>query len=125
MRVKYRHERWWGVGVYSFECPGCKFTHFINTDPRNPAKNKEKSVWGFNGNMDRPTFTPSILFRVGKYVPDLTPEQITHAEEMGPESNLVCHSYVMDGIIKILPDSTFNGGKSFELPFVLSNKRKL
>ena len=124
MKLTIRERKHWGIGVYSFECPGCGHTHFIYTDNRNPSPNKEKSVWGFNGDFENPTFTPSILFRVGKYVPGLTPEQIKHCEEHPPRYNLICHSYVTNGKIQILTDSTFNPGKTFELPYTLSNKPK-
>ena len=47
-------------------------------------------VWDFNGNFDKPTFTPSI--KVEGYNDDSKP--------------FVCHSFVTDGNIQFLPDST-------------------
>lgn len=44
-----------GNGRIAFYCPGCKEFHAINTEGEN------RPVWGFNGNYDNPTFTPSVL----------------------------------------------------------------
>lgn len=38
-----------GVTYYTFQCPGCGYTHSINT------------MWAFNNDVENPTFTPSIL----------------------------------------------------------------
>lgn len=111
----------WGPGVYKFSCPACQWDHIIYTNPQNPSPNKEKSCWGFNGDLESPTFSPSILFRVGKYVPGLTPEQIAYCEEMGRGTsryNLICHSFVEEGFIRVLEDSTQNGGKTMELNII-------
>jgi hypothetical protein len=43
------------VGYIHF-CPGCKEHHYINVH----AKNHMGAVWTFDGNMDKPTFNPSI-----------------------------------------------------------------
>lgn len=60
-------------------CPGCKWMHVIPTDPR-AQPNGHK--WTFDGNIDAPTFSPSI--------------------------NLVgqCHSFITDGRIQYLGDCT-------------------
>lgn len=63
---------------YYFMCPGCKALH------------APSNSWTFNGDPDRPTFSPSILVRG---VNDLgAPER--------------CHSFVRDGKIQFLPDCT-------------------
>lgn len=38
-------------------CPGCKWMHVIPTDARGQANGHK---WTFDGNMDAPTFSPSI-----------------------------------------------------------------
>jgi len=38
---------------YAFYCPGCKHLHVYYVVGR--------IVWNFNGNMDLPTFSPSLL----------------------------------------------------------------
>lgn len=63
-----------------FWCEGCKTHHRIVT-PR----------WGFNGDVERPTFTPSVL---------VTYEE---GEKFTPKR---CHSFVTDGRIQYLDDCT-------------------
>ncbi len=66
-------------GIYFIECPGCKNLH-----PFHVAE-KHKIRWDFNGNLDKPTFIPSLLVN-GSH----------------PESR--CHSFVTDGKIQFLSD---------------------
>jgi hypothetical protein len=68
----------------SFMCPGCGYEHTLGiadgcTGPR----------WTWNGDMVRPTFTPSVLGRGG-----------------GRDGQRVCHSFVTDGNIQFLDDCT-------------------
>lgn len=42
----------WGDGIYCFYCPACKELHDFNT--------KGHRRWVFNGNKEKPTFTPSL-----------------------------------------------------------------
>ncbi len=42
---------------YCFECPGCKTMHEFTTNP----KFRTGGVWTFNGNLDQPSFSPSLL----------------------------------------------------------------
>jgi hypothetical protein len=81
------HER------YGFDCPGCKGHHQIRTTGADP--------WGFNGNLESPTFTPSILVRSpqGRGKPDY-----------------ICHSFVTDGKIQFLGDCSHAlAGQTVEL----------
>jgi hypothetical protein len=63
-----------GAPIKVFYCPGCRGSHWL--DDR----------WTWNGDMERPTFTPSLLV-----APD--------------DSALRCHSFVTDGMIHYLEDS--------------------
>lgn len=76
-------------------CPACQCGHaFYNNQAMTSAK------WTFNGNLENPTFQPSMLI----YKTD------KHER---------CHSYVTDGKIKFLNDSTHvMAGKTVELPEV-------
>ena len=67
-----------------FFCPGCKCYHYVIVK----AGNLPSPVWGWNGSMDKPTFTPSIRVSCGS-----------------PEGS-VCHSFVRDGSIQYLDDCT-------------------
>lgn len=83
-------------GYFEFECPGCGCLHYVNTNPQYGAH------WQFNGNIDRPTFSPSIL--VG-------------AHKVAAGSNeLRCHSFIKDGMIQFLNDCEHNlKGQTVEL----------
>jgi hypothetical protein len=79
------------------------------------------SVWEFNGDFDRPTIRESVLVRSGHYAPDN--EGVCwcsyHAEH--PDASgfrcVRCHSYVTDGRIEFLPDSSHAlAGRTVELP---------
>ena len=73
-----------------FECPGCGFEHCP------PVKGE--GAWGWNGSVDSPTLSPSIL------VNGFDPEQR-------------CHSYLENGMILFLPDCFHAlAGKTVELP---------
>ncbi|MEO6304605.1 MAG: DUF6527 family protein [Bacteroidia bacterium] len=60
-------------------CPGCKTHHCFTT------KHLTFNPWFFNGDLENPTFTPSMLVN-GDY----------------PESR--CHSFVTNGKIQFLSD---------------------
>lgn len=78
-----------------FVCPGCEMYHGVWTKHQDPQRN-----WGFNGDMNKPTFSPSILV--------LYP----YAGE-----DRVCHSFVRDGKIQFLNDCTHQlKGQTVELP---------
>jgi hypothetical protein len=83
-------------GQLRFWCPGCKTLHGIYVAPRPDGKLHPQ--WGYNGNPDSPTFTPSIL---------VTWE--------GP--TMICHSFVTDGQIRFLSDCTHQlAGQTVKLP---------
>ena len=89
-------------GRLLFHCPGCNEVHAVTIgDGPGPR-------WGFNGDYDRPTFTPSILVRGNKVVKDddgiwTGDWQRDAAGNLIPE---VCHSFVRDGQIQFLSDCT-------------------
>jgi hypothetical protein len=41
---------------YMFFCPGCRRAHFFRTNDPRRGRN-----WTFNGNVEEPTFSPSLL----------------------------------------------------------------
>lgn len=69
----------------AFLCPGCEFPHVIYTVKYDP--NRDNPVWTWNGDDEKPTFTPSLMQR-----------------EARPGS--VCHLFVKDGRLEFLSDST-------------------
>lgn len=88
-----------------FWCPGCDHAHCIHVAGEGPHPR-----WGWNGNVDKPTFTPSILVKTGRAVdPAFEPEPGDPPE--------VCHSFVTDGRIQFLGDCTHAlAGQTVDLP---------
>jgi len=87
----------WISPDYTFFCPGCNCDHGVWTS----KKNKLGAIWSFNGNMDKPTFSPSLLIS-------------------SPGRNYCCHSFVTDGKIQFLSDCTHKlAGQTVELPEII------
>lgn len=90
-------------------CPACQSGHLFNTKPVNPnGVGGHKPVWTFNGDPEKPTFRASMLVKCN--APD-------HPHYQPKAKSSVCHSFVTDGKIRFLPDSTHPlAGKEVELP---------
>lgn len=85
----------------TFFCPGCNKPHTIKTIG--------DGSWGWNGNADRPTFTPSVLATW-----PANPDASEEFKEWRTERR--CHSFVTDGLIQFLGDSTHElAGQTVEL----------
>ncbi|MCY1301191.1 hypothetical protein D9M69_625310 [compost metagenome] len=85
-------------GKLFFECPGCKMLHGLN------VLNGLKPDWSWNGDAEKPTFSPSVL--------------VTYP--WGPEQVEVrCHSFVEAGRIRFLNDCTHHlAGQTVDLPLL-------
>lgn len=88
---------------YVHWCPACEGVHSYTTEERqtNGAR------WFFDGNVEAPTFTPSMKITWGKM-----------ADPKGdwPEGGC-CHYFVTNGQIKFCDDSTHDmRGKTVPLP---------
>lgn len=80
-----------------FECPGCGMYHMVNVNERN---SKTGAIWKWNGDMVKPTFTPSI-----------------NAKFNFQGKTQICHSFVTAGTIRFCVDSTHElSGKTVDLP---------
>ena len=87
------------VTYYTFYCEGCGHEHSIPVYA-------DGSGWQFNGNMEAPSFTPSLLNR--------TPE-IKAAGFEAPAK--VCHLFITDGKIQYCGDCTHHlSGQTIEMP---------
>lgn len=75
--------------LIGFRCPGCKTSHYIQHGAEDGPN------WGFNGDHEKPTFTPSVL---------VTYEGADAGRDGAPPA--VCHSFVTDGRIQFLSDCT-------------------
>lgn len=94
-------------GGLAFWCPGCSEAHVVWTGEGAGPR------WGYNGNPERPTFTPSVLVRGHWYTAKgEADEQAWQAAGCPPPrpafetADTVCHSFVTDGRIQFLGDCT-------------------
>lgn len=98
-----------------FWCPGCECAHGVRVFG-------EKPVWSWNGDIERPTITPSILARYYRATPEgaammLSGEALPPGTDRYPGMDMICHSFVTAGKIQFLDDCTHDlRGKTVDLP---------
>lgn len=85
-------------GTWLYLCP-CGDIHALD------------AKWTFNGDTEKPTFSPSVLVRSGHYAPHAGPDDCwcTYKPEPGetvPFTCYLCHSFVRDGMVEFLGDCT-------------------
>lgn len=98
-------------GGLTFWCPGCDEAHQVKVGEGAGPR------WGFNGNADRPTFTPSVLVQGVKRMTDAQHEAYGRGEALPEPVPMVCHSFVTDGRIQFLGDCTHElAGQTVDLP---------
>lgn len=97
-------------GRLMFWCPGCDGAHQVGVGDGDGPR------WGYNGNPDAPTFTPSILVRGTMPLTDGQIQRVMNGERLEPAPT-VCHSFVTDGRIQFLGDCTHAlAGQTVDLP---------
>jgi hypothetical protein len=83
-----------GIG---FWCPGCDGLHVMRT------KGVVHPVWQWDGNVDAPTLSPSLL--------------VTYQDLSGEGQDERCHSFVKAGQIEFLSDCTHAlAGQTVSMP---------
>jgi Family of unknown function (DUF6527) len=97
-------------GQIGFWCPGCDGMHAVGVGAGAGSR------WGYNGDPERPTFTPSILVRGTQPLSDEEHARVMRGEAFEPKP-LVCHSFVSDGRIQFLSDCTHAlAGQTVDIP---------
>ena len=77
-------------------CPGCECLHRFNVNRPNEVTGAR---WTWNGNIDSPTFSPSLVFNNVK------------------GEGTRCHSFLRDGVWEFLQDCTHSlAGQKVPLP---------
>lgn len=85
-------------GGFGHWCPGCNTMHYIAVDK--PLANGAR--WTFDGNLDAPTFGPSVRVTI----PDADEDMVA-----------CCHYFIRGGEIQFCSDSTHSlAGKTVPLP---------
>lgn len=79
------------IGYFAY-CPGCKMSHPIRVPQ-----------WTFNGDLERPTFSPSLL---------------CHRQQWADGTKFPqCHSFIQDGRWQFLSDCEHElAGQTVEIP---------
>lgn len=86
-------------------CPGCNEVHGYRVEGEGSPK------WVFNGNFDKPTFTPSMLITVTERSDD-DDLPLRH-----PIQRTLCHYFIIDGKIQFCSDSPHSlSGETVDLP---------
>lgn len=92
------------AGGFAHWCPACKEMHAFAVDA--PFRNGAR--WSFDGNLDAPTFAPSMNIRIGPYLDN----------DEGKQGQFdVCHYFLRAGKIQFLDDCTHSmRGQTVPLP---------
>jgi hypothetical protein len=96
-------------GSLAWHCIGCNDLHTVNTS------------WQFNGDYDKPTFSPSVLVRSGHYASGKTDSCWCTYNAQRPDKPAtfkcrVCHTFIRDGKIQYLSDCTHEyAGKTVDM----------
>ena len=69
-------------------CPACGFEHSFAVDLVGHG-HRERDIWKFNGDYDKPTFSPSMFH---------------NRNHFATEHHPICHSFLEDGVWRYLPD---------------------
>ena len=95
-----------------FWCPGCRSLHGVSVEPGPGPR------WGWNGDVEKPTFAPSLLITTGHFVQGFRQGSPCWCSVAGAGYRcLTCHSVVRDGKIEFLRDSTHElSGQVVDIP---------
>jgi len=102
-------------GGLGYWCQGCDTLHQVwvgdGSGPR----------WVWNGDVERPTFTPSVLVQWDLWGPMPTTKEIRDKIKSGEivqqKQHHVCHTFITDGRVQFLGDCTHQyAGQTLDLP---------
>lgn len=101
-------------GLLAYWCAGCGCTHQIAVGEGGGPR------WGWNGDAEKPTFTPSVLWRYGHFAtPEVSPADCyicNHADD-DDRKCMQCHTFIADGRVQYLSDCTHPlAGQTVDLP---------
>lgn len=74
-------------------CPACDDVHRVS------------DAWGWNGDTERPTFTPSIFVRGVQWAEGEDFHKPSHGK-LPAGGEIICHSFLTDGVWNFLGDCT-------------------
>lgn len=83
---------------FEFYCPGCEEFHYVPVT----AGDRPGPVWTWNGSLEKPTLSPSILRRTGPFPPEWKNSKLI----LNSDRLHICHSFIREGRIEFLGDCT-------------------
>lgn len=92
--VPYRHGETNELLGWAHWCAGCQHAHVFRID----RPGRKGPVWSFNGNMEKPTFSPSMR--------EFIPEGRDKDNNITRQEKTTCHYILTDGVINYLADSS-------------------
>ena len=98
-------------GPMYFFCPACQRKHHLTVTGPN--------AWAWNGDGDKPTFSPSIghSFTIPMTDEDYAAWMADHSYVLPKPIKAYCHSFITDGQIQFLNDCTHAlAGQTVPLP---------
>ncbi len=106
---------------YMFYCPGCQSLHSMTV---NGFVNSCGASWTFNGDVERPTFSPSLKVTWDEYG-----NNPNYKDGMDEKLKYIiikshnCHSFINNGMMSFCGDSTHkHANKTLEIPAFKSMK---
>ena len=87
---------YYALGGFGHWCPGCGHPHEINTE----QKNLSGAQWSFDGDVQLPTFVPSVNIRWGRFADQ------NYKPDEGHDHSGVCHYTITKGKIQFQIDCT-------------------
>jgi hypothetical protein len=102
-------------GRFMYWCQGCEGSHMVGPG------------WGFDGNLEAPTFSPSVLVTSGHYAPGFeagkgcwctyNAERAARGKQPSGFNCHRCHTFIRGGMVEFLSDCTHAlAGQTLPLP---------
>jgi len=91
-------------------CPACEFVHIL------------PDSWTFNGDVQKPTFSPSFKHTYSHWTGGIDP--VTHLG-LGEQQYRICHYIITDGRIQFCPDSWHGRSDIVSMPLLPDRARPI
>jgi hypothetical protein len=102
-------------GKIGYWCQGCDMLHMVRVGAGVGPK------WNWNGDLEKPTFTPSVLVTWEQGEPPATTPEIREKIRSGEITQVkvpkICHTFITNGMVQFLGDCTHQyAGRTLPLP---------
>lgn len=98
-------------GHLMYHCEGCDMPHVVYVGPDKPNQPR----WDFNGDYEKPTFSPSVLVHYPHWSPPATEENPNPPNQVRVEGR--CHTFIRNGMVEFLSDCSHSlAGQTRPMP---------